>query len=240
VNYTAIDHDTTDDGQAVWPQCTACNRPLWPAEASRWACRRCEDDARGRLGQLGSLFTALHTDVALVRGAGPAAAGASGSDVPPLPGRLTVLDLVSEGGVATRLGAIEEAWRKILGRRMGSWPGSPREAVPVHIAFLKINLEWACERYEEVGQDLAEIRRLRIECAAALQGSRRPGAVKVGVCPVVLDSGERCRTQLTARATAMRITCGGCGAHWQDVDGWRQLAHDQAMLADVDEAAAAA
>lgn len=233
-------HDpvTVMDTDYEWPRCTACTRDLWETETGRHACRPCEDRAALRLRELGPLFGSLNTTGALLKGSSRPGGG-GGTKTAPLPLNATALSLVAVGGIATRLCAIEDAWRQALGRRIGSWAGAPREAVPAHLAFIRINLEWACTGYAEVAQDLEEIRRLHSEATAALAAERRPGRVKVGHCPTRFDNGDRCGQPLTATAANTRIHCGNCGARWDGMDAWRALRRAQdAMYAEMATAAA--
>ncbi|MEV7975422.1 hypothetical protein [Streptomyces sp. NPDC086519] len=222
-----------DDGYE-WPTCVTprCNRRLWVTEAGRWACRPCEDATAARIAELPGLFRQLDTTAALMRGAGRGSSPTSGSRTPPIPPRLDVLNLVSPGGVAAKLSAIEDAWRKALGWTIASWRGSPAQSMPALVAFLTNNLLWACSSYEEVGQDIDVIRKLHGECTALVNDERRPGRVQIGNCPVRVGDGV-CWTPLTARADSHRVRCEGCGARWETLGEWRELrAAQEAVLTE--------
>lgn len=232
-------HDVPADDY-LWPTCGACHRDLWEAELDRHACRICEDRTRERLAELPGLFARLDTAAAMMRGARRPTNGTSGGRTAPIPPRLEVLNLVAAGGAATRLQAIEDAWRLALGRRIdpatdgvrifASWRSNPARAVPGHVAFIKVNLERACERYDEVGQDIEDIRRLHAEMAAALTGEQRPGRVKIGACPVMFDDGTRCGVPLTVTTANHRVRCAGCGTRWDDLAAWRELRRAQEAI----------
>jgi hypothetical protein len=215
-----------------WPTCSAGpgegpgSHPLWEDELHRQVCRPCEDKTRKRLGEIKQLFIELNKTSALMRGARQPGVGSSGSKTPPIPPRLEVLTLTAAGGAATRLRDIEDAWRKALGRRVGTWAGSPTQAVPVHLDFLLINLQTACETYESVGQDVEDIRRLHTQCAAALDAGRKPGRVRIGVCPVWVGNA-RCGAQLTATTASHRVRCSSCLTEWPDLAAWRELRQAQ-------------
>lgn len=226
------DHPTLDGYE--WPTCTApgCGRELWTAEVDRLVCRICEDKTHARLAELPALFRQLDTTAALMRGARRIGGGGSGTKSPPIPPRLEVLDLVAPGGVAARLQAIEDSWRKVLGWTIASWRGSPAQAVPPLVKFLADNLLWACGGYESVGEDVESIRRLHAECTAIVLDERKPGRVQIGLCPVQLDDGH-CREQLTASAASHRVRCGNCGSRWETLGEWRQLrAAQEQVLAE--------
>lgn len=233
------DHAPIDDGYE-WPVCVTprCNRRLWVAEAGRWACRPCEDATAARIAELPGLFRLLDTTAALMRGARRSGGGSSGSKTPPIPPRLEVLALVGPGGVAARLSAIEDAWRSALGWTVAPWRGSPAQAVPVHVEFLANNLLWACSSYEEVGQDVDDLRRLYGECKAIVDNERRPGRVQIGACPGQLEAGL-CGQPLTASAASHRVRCGACGSRWETLGEWRELrAAQERVLGESTEAAA--
>jgi hypothetical protein len=228
-------HDhTPDDSGYEWPVCVTprCNRQLWVAEADRWACRPCEDRAAQWIAELPTLFRQLDTTASLMRGARRPGGGSTGSKTPPIPPRLEVLALVGPGGVAARLSAIEDAWRQVLGWTVAPWRGSPAQAVPHLVEFLANNLLWACSSYEEVGQDIEDLRRLHGEMKAIADGERRPGRVQIGACPVRVDDGY-CAAPLTASAASHRVRCPACGSRWETLGEWRELrAAQDAVLAE--------
>ncbi|WP_406122962.1 hypothetical protein OHQ89_12420 [Streptomyces canus] len=207
-----------------WPVCVTprCNRQLWTAETGRWACRPCEDRTVSRIAELPALFRQLDTTASLMRGARRPGASGGGSKTPPIPPRLEVLALVGPGGVAARLSAIEDSWRSALGWTVAPWRGSPAQAVPLLAAFLANNLLWACSSYEEVGQDIDDLRRLHSECTAIVNDERRPGRVQIGNCPTIVGD-EVCWQPLTASAGSHRIHCAACNAKWETLGEWREL-----------------
>jgi len=222
-----------DDGYE-WPTCVTprCNRQLWVAEAGRWACRPCEDATSARIAELPALFRRLDSTAALMKGASRVSSGGSGTRTAPIPPRLDVLNLVGPGGVAARLSAIEDAWRQTLGWTVAPWRGSPGQAVPQQVAFLANNLLWACSSYEEVGQDIDDLRRLHGEMTALVNDERRPGRVQIGNCPTAVEGGV-CWQPLTARADSHRVHCGTCGGRWETLGEWRELrAAQERVLAE--------
>lgn len=223
---------TADLTDYEWPTCSAGptegpgSHPLWEDELGRQVCRPCEDKTRRRLGEIKQLFVELNKTSALMRGGRRPGVGSSGSKTPPIPPRLEVLSLTAAGGVATQLRDIEDAWRNALGRRIGTWAGSPAQAVPVHVDFLLINLQNACETYESIGQDVEDIRLLHAQCTAALDPGQKPGRVRIGTCPVWV-ANARCGAQLTASTASHRVRCGTCGTEWPDLAAWRELRQAQ-------------
>lgn len=225
---------TADPGGGDWPGCTACGRALWQDETDRYACRVCEDRAGDNLRAIAVAFPALNSTAALtptVRRDAGTPGGSGGRSASPAPVRLDVLSLTAGGGVAARLQAVEDAWRPLLGRRIATWAGSPAQAVPVHVTFLRMNLQWACRTYEDVALDLAEFRRLRVELAAALSPDPRPRRVSIGRCPVVLDDGSACGAPLTVTVGSFRAACRRCGSRWDDPAAWQALCQAQEATA---------
>ncbi|MFC9268944.1 hypothetical protein ACFTXJ_14375 [Streptomyces zhihengii] len=109
--------------------------------------------------------------------------------------------------------------------------GRPTNTVPAHLTFLLNNLPWAVDSYDSVGQDIDEIRKLHAECKNLVENEQRPGRVKIGHCPVVVDDAY-CSTPLAATATSHRVHCPGCDTRWETLGEWRQLqAAQQTMLA---------
>lgn len=227
-------HDNADDQSYEWPTCIApnCGRQLWVAEAGRLACRPCQDRTAKRLAELAPLFRRLSETATLMRGAARGGGATSGSKNPPIPPRLEVLALTANGGVATRLRDIEDAWRKALGWTVAPWRGSPAQAVPEHLRFLVNNLPWAVDSYDSVGQDIDDLRKLHAECTAVAANEHRPGRVSIGRCPTRGDDGTPCRAELTATASSHRVHCGQCGTRWETLNDWRRLRSAQeAVLA---------
>jgi DNA-directed RNA polymerase subunit RPC12/RpoP len=221
-------HDlaTAEDQSYEWPRCVACSKDLWADETNRWACRPCQDRTGKRLAELPGLFARVNSTAALVRGSRRGTGMPTGSRVPPIPANAEVLNLAAAGGVATRLQVIEDAWRQTLGWTVTPWRGNAGQSLPKQIEFLTNNLGWACERYEEVGQDIEEVRRLHAECTGALSPDSKPGRVRIGLCPVVFDSG-RCAAQLTATTANHKVRCPKCLTEWPDLGAWRELRRAQ-------------
>lgn len=225
------DHTNLDDGSDYeWPTCLACGRGLWVIELDRRVCRPCGERTAIRIAELPALFRQLDTTAALMKGASRPGAGSGGTRTAPIPPRLDVLNLVGPGGVAARLSAIEDAWRATLGWTVAPWRGSPSQAVPQLAKFLGDNLLWACSSYEDVGQDIDDLRRLHGECQALVKDERRPGRVQIGNCPVQVGD-ELCWTPLTATAASHRVRCGGCGTRWETLGEWRELRAAQEAVA---------
>jgi hypothetical protein len=227
-----------DFAENDWPRCGPCGRDLMEDELGRYACWACETRAGEDLRAIADLFPQLNVSSALApvvnrSGSTPGDGGAApGRGVTaPVPLRLDVLALTAAGGVATRLQALEDAWRAALGRRIATWAGSPAQAVPVHVDFLRINLQWAAERYEGVDSDFAEIRRLRAEMVAALSATSRPARIGIGRCPARLEDGSVCGNSLTTTAATRRVRCSACGACWVDVAAWVELRRAQTAAA---------
>ncbi|MFE4857354.1 hypothetical protein [Streptomyces sp. NPDC056670] len=228
-------HDPVDDIYE-WPTCTACGKNLWVNETGRRACRPCEIKTAKRLAELPALFVELNRTATLMRGARKPGAATSGSRTPPIPPRVEVLALTGPGGMAARLVAIEDSWRQALGwaipvrrddvRQFAAWRMNPARDVPERAKFLINNLPWAVDSYDSIGQDIDDLQRLHAEATAAVTGKRKPGRVKIGLCPVETE-GVACGQQLTATTASFRTQCGTCGTAWDGKDEWQALRRAQ-------------
>ncbi|MFR9796613.1 hypothetical protein ACL02U_12015 [Streptomyces sp. MS06] len=234
---------TADDYQ--WPTCAACGNDLWADELDRQACRPCEDKTARRLAELPNLYRKLDTLANLTRGSKRTSASNSGTRTPSIPPRLDALNLISSGGITTRLQAIEDSWRSALGwsieprhddiRVFAPWRSNPAADIHAHVRFIANNLLWACSSYESIGQDIEEIRKLHITCKNTLEGKPKTGRIKIGLCPSVIE-GNRCGQQLTASASSSRTRCPACGEAWEGEHEWRQLrAMQQRAAAEAEE-----
>jgi hypothetical protein len=253
-------HAAPHDGY-TWPTCVGCNHKLWDTELGRYACRPCQDKAEQHLAELGGLFAALDVTTALIPGTRrsnstpnpPTGGPTAGRAHAPMPLRIDVLDLAAAGGIATRLGAIEDAWRTVLGwtlpvttdgkRVYAAWRAAPHTTITGHLTFLRNNLLWACSSYNEVAQDLEELRHLHTQATHALAGTPRPGRIEVGTCPTpthALAGPGHCGTQLTATTAGGTIRCPTCHTTWADLNGLRELRKAQHALTEADRALEAA
>lgn len=231
-------------GDYTWPACAGCNQPLQPdtTDTTR-VCWTCQDRTDHLLAELPALFTRLNTTAALI----PAGRGTR-SDTPtssspihaPIPLRLDTLNLATTGGIPTRLQAIDDSWRTArrwtippnhdTTRLFAAWRINPTRAVTTHTRSLRMNLSWACTHYDEIAQDLTEIRRLHTEATTALSPDPRPRRIQVGTCPTLRDNHTICGAHLTASLADQRIRCSTCGARWGGLAAWRELRQAQDAL----------
>lgn len=212
-------------------RCTHCRRLLFPHELTRWACCLCEDRARTQLAAIPGLYEQLGDSLA-PGVAAPNSGKISVSRTAPLPAALTPLDLRAPGGIVSKLQAIEDNWRAVLGRTAGprsdgirvfaSWRINPGQDVPAHASFLVFNLNWACERYEEVAYDLGVIKELHDQAQSAVAGHWE-ARVPIGCCPAVGEgNGQPCGAKLKVTPGALEIRCHECGTRW-DRNEWLRL-----------------
>lgn len=189
------------------PRCTCCRRALWTTEldAGRWACERCEQGAFQQLRDLPHLFRRIDTLAALMKGSSEGGIGSPNREAP-APVRLAVLSLTANGGVVTQLQAIEDDWRKVRARPMG--PTRHHSDIDGVVEFLTINLRWACERYEEIADDLKTIGHLHARLSGLDTGQPAPRTFPAP-CGTDGCGGEMRVTLRTAHAT-----CPQCGTHY--------------------------
>ncbi|WP_069883491.1 hypothetical protein [Streptomyces luteocolor] len=199
------------------PRCTSCRTLLWDTElaAGRYACYRCQDRAGGQLQAVRGMFQRLDSLDGLTKPQN-AASGPLGTREAPIPPRLAVLAQTGPGGVVAQLQAgIEDSWRKALGWTM--IPDRPHRDIDGVITFLVDNLLWACERYEEIADDLRTIADIHTRLKTLETGE--PGPKKfTAYCDTGGCDGEMRITLWTAHTA-----CPACGTHY-DKTGLAALA----------------
>ena len=181
---------------------------MWDTElaAGAYVCGRCERTAFDRLRELPRLFRNLERLDAILKGSsGPAIGG--GSRELPVPLRLGVLSLTSNGGVVTQLQAIEDDWRRALGWSMGA----TRHHADIDGAttFLINQLGWTCSNYRDIADDLATIGSLHTQLDRLETGE--PPARRFHVhC-----NADGCDGRMAITMQDDHATCPTCGAHYQ-------------------------
>ncbi|WPO70236.1 hypothetical protein [Streptomyces sp. KN37] len=188
--------------------CTCCHSPLWDTEivAGRYACYRCEDRAVEQLQAIRAMFKRLDTIDGLTK-AQNAACGPTGTREAPIPARLAVLAQTGPGGVVAQLQAgIEDSWRAALGWTM--IPNRTHRDIDGATTFLINNLPWACERYEEVADDLQAITTIHSRLNSLETGEAGPKKFTV-YCDT-----DQCDGQLRITLWTSRATCSDCGTHY--------------------------
>ena len=198
------------------PACVKCRRALWVTEleAGRWACDRCETDAAQQLRDLPHMFRRISTLAALMKGSSPGGIGSPNREAP-APLKIGVLNLTVKGGVVTQLQAIEDAWRQALGWSMGAT--RHHADIAGVAAFLTNNLRWACERYEEIGDDLKKISTLHEQLTSIDTGTPPPKRFKV-YCDTADCDGEMLISLNTEHATCRECSVEYSGPALREID----------------------
>lgn len=193
------------------PACVKCRRALWVTEleAGRWACARCEADTAQHLRDLPHLFRRINQMSALMKGSSPGGIGSPNREAP-APLKIGVLNLTAKGGVVTQLQAIEDSWRQTLGWSMGA----TRHHTDIGgvTSFLTSNLRWACERYEEIGDDLKTIANLHGQLTSIDTGTPPPKRFEV-YC-----STDDCHGVMRITLNTMYATCHQCGTEYEGAE----------------------
>lgn len=196
--------------------CGKCRHSLRDSElaAGRWACARCEHTAFDRLRELPRLFRNLERLDAILKGSSSGAIGGGSSELP-VPLRLGIVSLTSNGGVVTELQAVEDDWRKAL-----AWPmGATRHHADIDgvTTFLINQLGWTCTNYPDIADDLKTVGKLH----AKLKG------LETGEAPVrrfhVHCSAPDCAGRMLITMRDDDATCPDCGIDYT---------RDQLMLLD--------
>lgn len=211
-----------DSDQETEYRCTSCSRLLYLDELNRFACRPCEARGHKQITQLPTLYR--HLSAALAPSSSQSNTGrVRSSKEAPLPVNLHVLAMLGPGGIVADLQAIEDSWRCARGRRpqprhdgvrwfASSRVKAPAHAIKDHCLFIAYNLQWACEFYGEIAQDLAKIAELQQRAQGAIVGPRRR-TVAVP-CPSEYDDGTLCGAELRIDISVPVTRCRACGAEW--------------------------
>lgn len=188
--------------------CASCNANLWDTElgAGRYVCYRCEDQAAEQLHTIRGTFKRLDNLDALMK-------VTAGSDGPrgatgeaPAPLRIAILNQTGPGGVVTQLQAIEDDWRKALGWSIA--PTRRHSDIDGVTVFLINNLPWACERYDEIADDLKTIANIHSTLNSLETGERKPRAF-AAYC-----GAPDCEGQLRITLKTSRATCPACDTRY--------------------------
>jgi hypothetical protein len=187
--------------------CVKCRRALWTDElaAGCRACRRCEETTAEHLRALPALFKQASLLSSLMKGShADSGIGSSTGSAAPL--KIGVLNLTAKGGAVTLLQDAEDSWRRALGWSMGK----TRHHTDINgvTTFLINNLRWACENYDEVGQDLKTIERLRGALHSVDTGERGPRRFDV------LCATEDCPGRMTININTPAAACPDCGTDY--------------------------
>lgn len=199
------------DEQEPAYRCSGCRRLLFATELDRHVCFLCENRASKHLSALPDLYADLGH--ALQPGAGIRSVRISGgSKTPPLPVALHPLTLRGPGGIATKLQAVEDDWRRAAGRTMATFAGTMEQTVATTVTFLRINLQWACSSYEDVADDLDTISGLYWQAVNVLSG-KQPRLIPVR-CRLLYDDGNECGADLLVDLNRTSVKCSSCGTRW--------------------------
>lgn len=211
-------HAYPDEDQPA-NRCTHCPRLLHANEHGRYACYICEDRAREQLLALPGLYDQLG-DVLQPGSSTNDVRITSSPTAAPLPVALQPLDLRGPGGIATQLRAVEDAWRHALGWTVSTFSGTAEQTLTVVIPFLTNNLPWACDKYDEVADDLDTIGRLHARARNTATGNQAR-LIRV-VCRYLYDDGTECGAKLPVDINRAAARCQTCGTRWGR-DEWMGL-----------------
>jgi hypothetical protein len=213
---------TTDTTPAV-PVCQCCPRRLLAREvqAGRLVCRPCEKRLDAELAEVAELWEQLPALLAPGTAGGDdggeRAPGPTGSKPP---ANLAVLSLLG-GGVTEPLLAEEDAWRREL-RKGGHYPLTPHRGSQDNIlrgtvAWLRLNLHWACGAYPDVDDLDRTLRQLLGEMRGLVSGDRRRREDLKPGCPMPArghadddPAAPKCGGKLTYDPRKTVIRCDTC------------------------------
>jgi hypothetical protein len=213
----------TPDPAPQFPVCQCCPRRLLPLEVrhGRLVCRPCEERLESELDEVAVLWRQLPGQ--LVKGT----SGGEASDAPRAPGptgsqapcNLAALSLLG-GGVTDPLLAEEDAWRREL-RKTRHCPLTPQRGgqdttLKGVLAWLRVNLHWACHAYPDVDDLDRALRKLLGEMRGLVSGDRRRREELEPGCPMPARGhtedaeAPKCGGQLTYDPRKKVIRCDTC------------------------------
>lgn len=215
---------TTPDTVPTYVVCQCCPRRLLSTEVQhgRLVCRPCEERLERELDEVAVLWRQL--PALLVTGT----AGGEASDAPRAPGptgsktpcNLAALSLIG-GGVTDPLLAEEDAWRREL-RKTGPCPLTPHRGgqdatLKGTLAWLRVNLHWACHAYPDVDDLNNTLRALLGEMRGLISGDRRRREELEPGCPMPArgyheddPQAPQCGGRLTYDPRKTVIRCDTC------------------------------
>lgn len=203
--------------QAALPACSCCALPLYEEEvgAGRTACRRCEQVTAGRLRDVAALWPRL--PACTVKGTaqtdGRAAPGGTGSAAP---GNLAAISLLA-GDVTDRLRVHEDHWRTVRGGRPVTGPrGNPDQGLRAVLAYLSINLNWACHAAVDLHTLAADLRHLVGEMTAIVTGETDPRVTVPFPCPYPAPGADPADPQPPACGGRLRMDPRPAEIHCRD------------------------
>jgi hypothetical protein len=213
----AADHDVAaESGDA--PPCGCCGSALYREElgAGRTVCLRCERYIADRLAEVLRLWEKLpkHTE----KGSPTGEPGGGSSTGSAAPGDLHVLNLLA-GDVPRRLQVHEDAWRRVRGSAPAVLPGSHDRRLRDVLAYLQINLDWACRAGAEVDVRAldGDLRHLLAEMTSIITGERDRRVPVPCPCPMPAPGfpdedwqAPRCGALLRMYPKEAEIRCAGC------------------------------
>jgi len=162
------------------PCCTVCHHALYDSEVAHQACRPCTRRVDDNLAALPALYVQLGSRLA--PGSSSGGPAVSGSRTAPLPLRLEPLNLLARGGVVTILQTWLIDFHDLNDWTYPQWRGDLRRQCEDVVKRLRGNLLWAAASHPAFAEFAGEIRQLRGQCQAQVDGERPPRRVFV-TCP---------------------------------------------------------
>ncbi|BFP50078.1 hypothetical protein KCMC57_64460 (plasmid) [Kitasatospora sp. CMC57] len=214
-------HPDDDQGQSALPVCSCCALPLYEKEVSegRTACCRCEQVTNSRLRDVAALWPRLPACTlkgTAVDTGGRSTPGGTGSAAP---GNLAAISLLA-GDVTNRLRVHEDHWRQVRGGQpVTEFRGNPDQGLKAVLAYLSINLNWACHEPVDLHALSVDLRHLVGEMTAIVTGERDPRVTIPYPCPYPargFDSDDpqapACGGRLRMDPRVAEIRCQDCTA----------------------------
>lgn len=209
-------------------KCICCHR-FSPHQAGR-VCPTCSASVLSALSQISRAAEVLQ-DLLQPGSGGPSGRGPSGKPGSRPPLSIHVLSLLGpdQGDDPTDPSPEQHGSPSIL-TALGSWARTiwllrdaqewGQEEYPARFVSLSTAALWLLrqhawtERHLPQYADFAyDMKRLSSQIQQAA-GDPAPRTLRLGGCPMPVDTARECGTLLTVTTDAMEIVCGGCGTTW--------------------------
>ena len=196
--------------------CALCRR-----QSERSLCQNCWEYALDKLQVFPKKYEELAKELVPSRGRTSERVG--GSKEPPLPVRLEVLYLRSNG-ISKPLMEHEKKIRIEQRHTRITFRGQELNRITITCQYLTAQAEWIFENYidaDNLAKDINDIYK-RINTALGF----RSELMTIGTCPTVTDDGQVCGAKLQVNPATLTsfgdIKCKVCGSVWES-NKWRLL-----------------
>ena len=196
-------------------KCPVCRR-----KTNALVCASCWSSTVDRLSKIPEGYQALEKELEPSRGVGERVGG---SKTPPIPVKLEVLHLRTQG-IKEPLLIHEARIRYQQGHTKITFRGQTQNYISKSVAYLVTHRDWIKSHYTEIDHLVKDVSIIHRAINNAL--GYRSDLVTIGTCPATDELGEICGYRLQVNPTSLNsfsdIICSSCGTTWSSTR-WRLL-----------------